>query len=180
MHLKMVTSGITSASFSMGYGAASRELQLVFTDPSAFGPPPQVGNDISVMWSTIEPIPATGTAWVGLYEQGQCDEDNEWRHKCYKGAFTLPVGKTEGTVNFAYGNNGYMRAGYYELRFFSGDAQGLACNVQNRAHHDLSTEYSMCQLQALATQTVYVAAAGTVPMTHVPGLKEWDHNYQMF
>jgi len=181
LHLMLKTSGVTNASFTVEHGDADRDLQLVFTNPSADGPPPSVGNDIWVPWSTIEPIPQTGTAWVGLYAQGTCDEDNEWRHKCYLGSFTLPPRLKEGVVQFPYGNNGYWSSGYYELRFFSGSAQGRLCNIQNRqmTNNDV-TEYSKCQLSALARQTIYVAAAGTVPMSHVPGLKEWDHNYETY
>jgi hypothetical protein len=182
VHLMLVTSGASNASFTMNYGEANRELQPVFgAHPLANGgPPPQVGNDISISWSTSEPIPSSGAAWVGLYNQGYCNEDNEWRHKCHLATFALPAGATSGVAIFPYGDSGYRSSGYYDVRFFSGISQGLVCNVQNRQIVDDETSYSKCQLEALATQTVYVAAAGSVPMSHVPGTKEYDHNYRIY
>ena len=64
--------------------------------------------------------------------------------------------------------------------------------MQNRYYketsneHDLASDidhdtlkYSKCQLTALASVTVYVAPAGTVPQDHVPGLKEFDSSYML-
>jgi hypothetical protein len=181
-HLTLVTSSSSNASFVAQYGAVTRDLQLTFTDPAETGPPVQLGNDLLVPWSTIEPIPKSGTAWAGLFKAGSCDEDNEWRHQCYIATDTLEPGAIDGVVTFKYtlnGNNGYMASGSYDVRFFAGVSQGHSCNIQNRmmTNND-ANEYSRCQLSALATIRVYIAAPGTVPITHVPGTREYDSNWQ--
>ena len=83
-------------------------------------------------------------------------------------------------VHFGEPVNECREAGYYELRFFTGANQGRTCNVQNRYYNDNDvTSYSKCQLMALATVTVYVAPAGSVPQEHVPGLREYDSRFYL-
>merc|ERR1740117_187964 len=135
------------------------------------------GTPISVPWSTVYAIPSTGTSWVGLFKQGDCNEDNEWRHQCAISTKMLPTGTMDGVVSFDYPE--YRDAGYYEVRFFTGANQGRVCNVQNRHFADNdATSYSRCQLVSLATRTVYVAAAGSVPQVHIAGMKEYDTRYR--
>lgn len=181
MFLLLTTTARSNTTFIAKYGKSQRTVQLEFGAQPA-GPPAMVGSPLSVPWYTVEPIPKSGGSWVGLYIQGTCDEDNEWRHQCYLAAHALPVGTSEGVVEF-----GYMQyrsaAGYYELRFFTGDSQGMQCNVQNRQHHDAMDDweaYSRCQLVALARTTVYMAAPGSVPQTRVAGTREFDSQYLMF
>jgi hypothetical protein len=173
LYLVLKTSGPSNASFSAEYGDSQKQLDLVFS-PDTNNPPVMVGIPISIPWSTAYPLP--GSSWVGLFEQGTCDEDNEWRHACYIASKSLPADTSAGVVEFPYPE--YRTAGYYELRFFSGANQGRTCNVQNRYYNDNdATTYSKCQLTALATATVYVAPAGSVPQEHVPGLREYDSRY---
>ena len=39
---------------------------------------------------------------VGLYEEGACDEDTEWRHDCYLASKTLQAATSDGVVQFTY------------------------------------------------------------------------------
>lgn len=175
LYLVLKTSGASNASFSAEYGDSQKQLDLVFTQDTN-GPPVMVGIPILIPWVTVYPLP--GSSWVGLYKQGSCDEDNEWRHNCMLASKSLPAGTATGVVEFPYPE--YREAGYYELRFFTGANQGRTCNVQNRYYNDDDvTSYSKCQLMALATVTVYVAPAGSVPQEHVPGLREYDSRFYL-
>jgi len=190
LYLVLSTSGPSNASFVAEYGDSQKQLDLVFTPQDANSPPVMMGIPISVSWSTVYPLPSSGTSWVGLFEEGACDEDTEWRHDCYLAAKTLQAATSDGAVEFTYPE--YRSAGYFELRFFSGSNQGRTCNVRNRYYtetsneHDLASvidddalQYSKCQLTALASVTVYVAPAGSVPQEHVPGLREFDSSYML-
>lgn len=178
LYLVLSTSGPSNATFMAEYGDSQKSLDLVFSDSNGGGPPLMVGTPLSVRWSTVYALPSTGTSWVGLFKQGECDEDNEWRHQCAIATKTLPASTMDGVVSFDYPE--YRDAGYYEVRFFTGANQGRVCNVQNRQFaDDDATSYSRCQLVSLATHTVYMAAAGSVPQVHVAGMNEYDTRYSL-
>jgi hypothetical protein len=183
LYLVLATGGPSNASFEAQYSDSSRALLPVFSEPAPGSVPVMVGGVLAMPWSTAYPLSAHGTSWVGLYEQGACDDENELRHLCYIAAQTLEPSTSSGVVEFSYAD--YRNSGYFELRFFVGADQGRTCSVQNRQFndHDMSDDYkvySTCQLSAIAQGTAFVAPVGTAPQAHVPGLKEKHSNFRQY
>ena len=64
LYLVLSTSGPSNASFIAEYGDSQKQLGLVFIPQDANSPPVMMGIPISTSWSTVYPLPSSGTSWV--------------------------------------------------------------------------------------------------------------------
>lgn len=111
-----------------------------------------LGVDLVATWaasSELEVRVASEGSWIGLYKVGQCNEDNEWKHRCYVAFRDLAPGSSGGDIRFSFAD--YQTAGKFELRYFRGDSrngQGQECKGLTGTTAGV---YLQCKLVAAAT-----------------------------
>jgi len=123
-----------------------------------------LGSDIAIRWSLELHFPGSEDhGWFGLYNVGAC-ESGIAANECWLATRSLPAHQTEGTVIFY--NNEYKRAGWYDIRYFSGDASGTACavpeevsDVNQTLYQDESSQFQRCVMTAVASVSIEVTAS---------------------
>jgi hypothetical protein len=136
-----------------------------------------LGVDLVVKWKASNEMESRETspgAWIGLYKAGECDEDNEWQHRCHLAFRSLPSGTAEGEVRFQ--QQDYMVAGEYEVRYFRGDTrnrQGFECKGLSGT---TSGVYLKCGLVSAAiSDKVYIVAGMETREDFIPGVPGLEH-----
>jgi len=117
-----------------------------------------LGQDIVIHWEAnigLQTRVAPPNTWVGLYAAGDCSEENEWRHQCYKAFQFLDTQVESGTVRFSLAD--YKIAGEYDVRYFAGDTrngQGEICKGLVGVEHET---YVQCVLNpSVTSSTIHI------------------------
>jgi len=114
-----------------------------------------LGQALIVQWESNVGLQTRVTppnTWIGLYEAGECSDDNsDAPHQCYKAFQFLPTNEVGGTVIFS--QQDYKVAGDYDIRYFVGDSrngQGEVCKGMTGVDHET---YIHCILNAAVTSS---------------------------
>jgi hypothetical protein len=143
--------------------------------------------------------PASDHGWIGIYKNGTCEDGpmlaheitdahsvhsrvhrnkyakNQQPHECYLGYRTIPYKETRGTVIFKFGED-YKDAGYYSLRYFSGDSAGTVCEVlpDSKATDPAELKNMQCLYSPISRAEIFVTGdrftySGATGLTQLPG-----------
>jgi hypothetical protein len=117
-----------------------------------------LGQDLIVHWDSnidLQTRVTPSSTWIGLYGAGECNDDTEWRHKCYKAYQFLPVNEEKGVVRFSQAD--YKVGGDYDVRYFVGDSrngQGEICKGLVGVEHET---YIQCMLTpAITSSSIHI------------------------
>jgi len=109
----------------------------------------QTGQLVSVAHTITEDPNDTHPGFTSYaYAQGQKP------HQCYVAARSIPVKHTRGEVIFHYPE--YREGGWYDLRYFAGDASGIVCEV-NDNDPESSTKNKRCLYEPISTMKIYIS-----------------------
>jgi len=113
-----------------------------------------LGHDVVIHWEAnigLQERVSAPSTWIGLFKSGECTDENEWRHECYKAYQFIEAGTAAGTVRFSQSD--YKVAGDYDVRYFVGDSrngQGEICKGLTGHAHET---YIQCLLDPLVTSS---------------------------
>lgn len=90
-----------------------------------------LGSDIAIPFSMGLDLPVTrDSGWIGLYRDGTCETGSgPGAHECHLATMTVGPKQTSGEARFYFSQ--YKEVGWYDLRYFAGDASGTTCGVQD-------------------------------------------------
>jgi len=139
--------------------------------------------------------------WIGIYRNGTCEDgarvphasdpndpsdvhvgfrsnaytSGQQPHECYLGYRSIPMKETRGTVIFKYTED-YQTAGWYSLRYFSGDASGTVCEViaTSMATDPEHTKDQQCLFSPITRGQIYISTdrstfSGNTQRKNLPG-----------
>merc|ERR1711998_79012 len=129
-----------------------------------------LGSDIIIDYELeIASVDTDDFGWIGIYKPDSCldtmyasDGHVEYHpHECYLAAKPIPSKSTSGSVTFKHSE--YKTAGFFDLRYFAGDASGVHCAVESvhqaplmNETHAAYYEFSQCKYKAVSTTSIYV------------------------
>jgi len=137
--------------------------------------------------------------WIGLYRKGACEKgefvsvphtvtndpsethpgfssyeyaQGQRPHDCYLATRTIPIKTTRGSVIFHYGAD-FHESGWFDLRYFSGDASGTVCEVDDN-DPESSTKNKRCLFEPITRGEIYISRdrvsySGTTQKQQMPG-----------